>query len=79
MTKQQKLSPEELDLLKDSGPSGPTPPKTKVEDQPKAEPFKEQPKDEANASEGEEARGDQSPAQYDDDGWGNTPVQMRGK
>lgn len=32
--------------------------------------------DQAHAT---EDRGDQSPAQYDDDGWGNTPVQMRGK
>lgn len=32
----------------------------------------------AKPEDGESKRGTQSPAQYDDDGWGDTPVQMRG-
>lgn len=68
-----ELSPEELAMLAAAERPAPKT-KKKAEDKP-------EPKAEVKAPVVEEPvleRGPYSPAQFDDDGWGDTPVQMRG-
>jgi hypothetical protein len=63
------LTPEERALLAGHGQPADAPAR-------KGRPAARRPEPTAPATEA--ARGPLSPAQWDDDGWGTTPVQMRG-
>ncbi len=62
------LTPEERHLLANNAEADPPP-------QAARRPAR---KTTASGIGGSQERGQLTPAQYDDDGWGNTPVQMRG-